>query len=130
MKLFISSSDYTYFEKPIELVSFEKIQVSKKWLLKIRLKDAVISDGHFSSLGNHHYDFYLQARYQKDDIKNLNKFPIAVYVLYQASDSNLDKDNFVNIAWANLYDNLDDAQNYTAPYSNSFLKKLLNFVFK
>jgi hypothetical protein len=129
MALYISSSDYTYFAKPNEILSYNLEMISHKQLLKIELRDPVLSDGLFSIKGNNHYEFYLLARYNKLDLIKLNKFPIAVYVLYFPTDGKKEIENFQNIAWANIYDNFEDALDYEPPYSNSIFNKLSRIFF-
>ena len=114
MKLYISSIEYKDFSFPNEIISFEKIKLSKRNVLKAHIEIPLIGQK-YGLLGFNVTTLYLVNRFDELAFEKLNQFPIDVHIfiikdIKAISPKSLD--DLQNIAWGCLYNNKKDASYY------------------
>lgn len=114
MKLYLSSYEYNDFDTPRKVLSFYKSIVENRNVLIIEV-DLPLIGQKYGLLDKDVSKFYLINRVNENAFDTFQKFPIDVHVLIPKSVNNLSPSTFSelqNIAWACLYDNIEDAKNH------------------
>ena len=114
-KIFLSSDDYAEFTKPKEVAKYDWIMIEKRPVMAIEIKEPLIGQVHGLG-GQDIYSLYLVSRFDDKAIQELVHFPIEVLVsIRKEFNSQMPKhlSDLEVIAWARLYDNLEDATAYS-----------------
>jgi hypothetical protein len=114
MKLYISSYEYNDFEKPREILCYQKIKLNNKNCMVVKVNQP-LNGQKYGLLGDDIIVFYLINRFDEQAFDKLDKFPIDVYVLIRKENNVVDISSLSelqNIAWACLYDNEKDAKDH------------------
>jgi hypothetical protein len=113
MKLYLSFSDHVDAEVPRKILQYKKILINNRNVLVVEVDEPIIGQT-YGFGGTDIKKLYLVNRYVEDVLafNVFDKFPIDVYVLIPPTlniiPSNLKE--FMNIAWAWVYDNEVDAK--------------------
>jgi hypothetical protein len=113
MELFLSTNDYVGFEEPRKIIEYDFINISNRVVMRAKVDIPVI--GQKYGYGGQDIDIlYLVGRFDDGSLRELTNFPVHVHVLIPKPD-HLDFSTvteMINIVWAVVYDNLDDAKNH------------------
>jgi hypothetical protein len=110
MRLFISSTDYANFSHPRELQDWKPALIQNRNCFIVNIYPGLIGQ-EFGYGDTDINEVCLVGRFD-DSIGELSSFPIHVHVfILRARGDNYDSfENLINIAWACVYDSLEDAR--------------------
>lgn len=112
MKLYLSSYEYLDFDIPREILDYRKVVIGNRHCLLVSVDNPVI--GQKYGLTQDVNELYLINRFDEMAFDRLREFPIDVYVLI-AKNSSIEIssiNDLENIAWACIYDDLQDARQH------------------
>ena len=114
MQLYLSSYEYELFRNPRKILHYRKEIIDNRNILIVEVDQLIIGQK-FGLLDTDISTLYLINRFNEQAFDNLESFPIDVHVLIPKSSRNLlpsSLSDMQNIAWACLYDNIQDAEKH------------------
>jgi hypothetical protein len=109
MKLYLSSYEYDEFSLPKEILTYEPQVINNRNCLVVTLKEPIV--GNKYGFNHDLFKFILVDRFDDEHLKRLKGFPIDVHVFVYEEEKKT-WEEMKNIAWACLYDNLQEAKEH------------------
>jgi hypothetical protein len=110
MTLYLSSYEYSDFDKPRKIINFIKYRIDQRNVLIVEVEEPLFGQN-YGLGGKDITRFYLVNRVDEDAFESFKRFPIDVHVLidknFKESISSLS--DLESIGWACLYDKENDA---------------------
>lgn len=118
MQLYLSYFDPIIFNTPNKILEYQKTTIENRNVLTVKIEIPIIGQ-EYGYRDKDIYTLFLVNRFEEDESAfiNLNKFPLFVHVLIP-NIGNIEVgytplSQFVDVAWACLYDNYPDAESHT-----------------
>lgn len=110
MKLFLTSDDYVDFEIVRYILKYRHIFIEGIEALEV-ITDIPLTGQNYGLGDFDPNTFYLINRHNNSYLHDLNTFPIAVrvYIINEKGINDLTFNTLQQIAWAEVYDNFNDA---------------------